>query len=190
MTTNPTSGAADLPEALRIDDALNQADRAEAAALSYGEGTTLGIEAYASAKTIRALHSRLQALAAGQAVAPAEPLHITHGPLMRHAAALLRSRKPVLPDHEDVAAELERAVDGHPTPSGAPSAEWLEVARIAEIEARPAPPAMDGGGAEMPSIESAAKALAWVELPTGARADFRVRAEAMLAAARAAQKEE
>jgi len=32
-----------------------------------------------------------------------EPLHITHGPLMRHAAYLLRSRKPALPEHESVA---------------------------------------------------------------------------------------
>jgi hypothetical protein len=75
------------------------------------------------------------ALAAAQ---PAEPLHITHGPLMRHAAALLRSRKPVLPDHESVAAELELAADGHPTPSGEPSAEWLEVMRIALNPAQPA----------------------------------------------------
>ena len=67
--------------------------------------------------------------------APAEPLHITHGPLMRHAAALLRSRKPVLPDHESVAAELEMAADGHPTPAGDPSPEWLEVARIAMEQA-------------------------------------------------------
>lgn len=65
----------------------------------------------------------------------AEPLHITHGPLMRHAAALLRSRKPVLPDHESVAAELEMAADGHPTPAGDPSPEWLEVSRIAMKQA-------------------------------------------------------
>jgi hypothetical protein len=67
----------------------------------------------------------------------AEPLHITHGPLMRHAAALLRSRKPVLPDHESVAAELELAADGHPTPAGDPSPEWLEVAESAMRAAAP-----------------------------------------------------
>lgn len=67
-----------------------------------------------------------------------ETLHITHGPLMRHAAYLLRSRKPTLPEHESVASELESAADGYPTPSGEPSQEWLEVARIA---AAPQPPA-------------------------------------------------
>lgn len=66
-----------------------------------------------------------------------EPLHITHGPLMRHAAALLRSRKPALPEHESVAAELESAADGQATPSGEPSPEWLEVARAA-LAAAPA----------------------------------------------------
>lgn len=84
--------------------------------------------------------SRIAAALTAAPVVQAEQLHITHGPLMRHAAALLRSRKPVLPDHESVAAELELAVEGHPTPSGEPSAEWLEVMRIATTPAQPAAP--------------------------------------------------
>lgn len=84
--------------------------------------------------------SRIAAALAAAPVVQAEQLHITHGPLMRHAAALLRSRKPVLPDHESVAAELELAVEGRPTPSGEPSAEWLEVMRIATTPAQPAAP--------------------------------------------------
>lgn len=62
----------------------------------------------------------------------AEPLHVTHGPLMRYAATLLRLRKPVTPDFERAAADLERAVDGQPTPAGEPSPEWLDVAQMAE----------------------------------------------------------
>lgn len=78
----------------------------------------------------------------------AEPLHITHGPLMRHAATLLRMRKPVLPDHESVATELELAAEGHPTPSGEPSPEWLEVLRLATLpttQAAPQPAAPQEG---------------------------------------------
>lgn len=48
----------------RISDALAQADRAEAAAINYGEGTTLGLEAYASAKTIRTQADRIASLEA------------------------------------------------------------------------------------------------------------------------------
>lgn len=73
-----------------------------------------------------------------QAEPQPEPLHITHGPLMRHAAALLRLRKPVTPDFECVAAELESAVDGRPTPAGEPSQEWLEAAKQAEKNHSPA----------------------------------------------------
>lgn len=61
------------PEALRLADALAQADRAEAAAINYGEGTTLGIEAYASAKTIRALHAEIQQLKAQPSARQAAP---------------------------------------------------------------------------------------------------------------------
>lgn len=85
-------------------------------------------------------HGQAPAQAAPAAVAgpsDAEPLHITHGPLMRHAAYLLRSRKPAWPEHESVAAELELAADGHPTPAGKPSPEWLEVAEAAMRAAAP-----------------------------------------------------
>lgn len=68
----------------------------------------------------------------GGAPQPAEPLHITHGPLMRHAASLLRLRQPVPSGFERVAAELEAAIDGHPTPAGEPSQEWLSIAEKAE----------------------------------------------------------
>lgn len=60
-----------------------------------------------------------------------EPLHITHGPLMREAASLLRLRRPVTPDFERVAVELEHAADGHPTPAGDPSPGWLHIAALA-----------------------------------------------------------
>lgn len=103
--------------------------------------------------------SRIAAALTAAPVVQAEPLHITHGPLMRHAAALLRSRKPVLPDHESVAAELELAVDGHPTPSGEPSAEWLEVARVAEA-AQPAAVPQGAAYAALPDERGAFEALA------------------------------
>lgn len=60
-----------------------------------------------------------------------EDLHITHRPLIREAVALLRLRQPATPDFERVASELETALDGLPTPAGAPSQEWLEVAALA-----------------------------------------------------------
>lgn len=60
-----------------------------------------------------------------------EDLHVTHRPLIREAVALLRLRRPVTPDFERVASELETALNGLPTPAGAPSQEWLEVAALA-----------------------------------------------------------
>lgn len=166
-----TTGAAELPEALRlaaqavkawsnIDDfwelpdsdcgetVLGAIEEGEKYALLTIDADTFGTDGesvklarfYASANpgAVLALlderdhlHAQVEALSAAQAGVPAEPLHITHGPLMRHAAHLLRSRKPALPEHESVAAELETAADGHPTPSGEPSAEWLALAEWA-----------------------------------------------------------
>lgn len=123
-------------------------------------------------------------LAAPSAVAgpsEGEPLHITHGPLMRHAAALLRLRKPVLPDFESVAAELELAVDGHHTPSGEPSPEWLEVARIAAApitQAAPQPAELVWDGRLSDTMQKALDAL-YLECPHEVARDvaFHVRRE-------------
>lgn len=52
-------------------------------------------------------------------------------PLIRNAISLLRLRRPVPPDVERVAADLEAMLDGLPTPAGEPSAAWLEVAAVA-----------------------------------------------------------
>lgn len=60
--TNKTEPAQDTQQ--RLANALALADRAEEAALNYGGGTALGIEAYASAKTIRAQHDRIAQLEA------------------------------------------------------------------------------------------------------------------------------
>src|SRR5690606_28347209 len=68
--------------------------------------------------------------------------------LMRYAAALLRLRKPVTSDFEEAAAKLERAVDGHPTPSGEPSPEWLAVAKMAERDAQVSGQAQPQGAPE------------------------------------------
>ena|GEM_PF-3474712 len=64
-------------------------------------------------------------------MASTEDLHITHRPLIREAVALLRLRQPATPDFERVASELEFALDGLPTPAGAPSQELLEAAALA-----------------------------------------------------------
>ena len=139
--TTPTQGEHAQTEALRLADDL------EASSLFPGNMRSCN---NAAAAELRRLHAQVAALTAAPGV-QAEPLYITHGPLMRHAAALLRSRKPVLPDHESVAAELELAADGHPTPSGEPSAEWLEVMRIALTPAQPAAP-QGVAYAELPKI--------------------------------------
>ncbi len=136
---------------------------AQVAALKTGNHEELAHELFAAAQLapgegIEDAVSRIAAALAAAPVVQAEQLHITHGPLMRHAAALLRSRKPVLPDHESVAAELELAVEGHPTPSGEPSAEWLEVMRIATTPAQPAAP-QGVAYAELPDLFR--EALAW-----------------------------
>ena len=72
MTTAQTQD-----QALRLDQAMQQADRAEEMAIKYGCGTSLGLEAYASAQTIRALHARVAELEtqAQPARAPLEPMH-------------------------------------------------------------------------------------------------------------------
>ncbi len=57
-----------------------------------------------------------------------EPLHITHAPLIRNAISLLRLRMAGTPDVEQVVADLEKALDGMPTPAGEPSQQWLDVA--------------------------------------------------------------
>jgi len=104
-------------------------------------------------RVCRALDGAAPAAVAGPS--DAEPLHITHGPLMRHAAYLLRSRKPTLPEHESVAAELELAADGHPTPSGEPSEEWLEVARIATAPTTHPAPQQEPTSVDLKTMELA-----------------------------------
>lgn len=61
-----------------------------------------------------------------------EPTWITHRPLIRNAISLLRMRRPVTPDVEQVALDLEAMLDGMPTPANVPSEEWLHVAAQAE----------------------------------------------------------
>ena len=82
---------------------------------------------------VKVLTAEAEAKFHAQSAAPVaqEPLHITHGPLMREAASLLRLRRPVTPDFERVAVELEHAADGHPTPAGDPSPGWLHIAALA-----------------------------------------------------------
>lgn len=55
-------------------------------------------------------------------------------PLIHNAISLLRLRRPVPPDVESVAAGLEAMLDGLHAPAGEPSAEWLEVAAMAEVK--------------------------------------------------------
>ncbi len=65
-------------------------------------------------------------------LAQAEPLHITHRPLIRNAINLLGMRRPVAPDVQRVIDDLEAMLGGQSTPAGAPSEEWLQVATLAE----------------------------------------------------------
>lgn len=67
-----------------------------------------------------------------------EPLYVTHRPLIRNAINLLRVRRPVAPDVERVIAGLEAMLEGQPTPAGAPSEAWLQVAEQAD-PVEPAP---------------------------------------------------
>ena len=76
-------------------------------------------------------HHRIVAALGAAPAHPAErqePLHVTHRPLIRNAISLLRMRKPVAPDVERVAADLEAMLDGQQTPAGEPSGAWLQVA--------------------------------------------------------------
>lgn len=61
-----------------------------------------------------------------------EPVHITHRPLIRNAISLLSMRRPMAPDVERVVTDLSAMLDGLPTPAGAPSTAWLQVAEMAE----------------------------------------------------------
>ncbi|WP_312903574.1 hypothetical protein [Stutzerimonas nitrititolerans] len=78
-------------------------------------------------------------------LAQAEPLHITHRPLIRNAINLLGMRRPVAPDVQRVIDDLEAMLGGQSTPAGAPSEEWLQVATLAE----PAPAQDDREIAEL-----------------------------------------
>lgn len=62
----------------------------------------------------------------------AEPLYVTHRPLIRNAISLLGMRRPVAPDVQRVIDDLEAMLGGQSTPAGAPSEEWLQVATLAE----------------------------------------------------------
>jgi hypothetical protein len=71
----------------------------------------------------------------GEPAAPAaEPAQLdpSHRALIRNAISLLCIRRPVAPDVERVVADLELMLQGQATPADKPSAEWLEVAKLAE----------------------------------------------------------
>ncbi|WP_443190963.1 hypothetical protein [Pseudomonas indica] len=77
-----------------------------------------------------------------------EPLYITHRPLIRNAISLLGMRRPVAPDVERVINDLEALLDGQPTPAGAPSNEWLQVASRTEPS-----PAQSETNAQLAALE-------------------------------------
>lgn len=64
----------------------------------------------------------------------------SHRALIKNAIGLLRIRRPVAPDVERVASDLELMLAGHNTPSDEPSNEWLNVAALADA---PTPPASE-----------------------------------------------
>lgn len=72
--------------------------------------------------------------AAPPSVQQAEPLHITHRPLIRNAINLLGIRRPVAPDVARVIEGLEAMLEGAPTPTHSADEHWLEVARVAEAQ--------------------------------------------------------
>lgn len=67
-------------------------------------------------------------------VQQAEPLYITHRPLIRNAINLLGIRRPVAPDVARVIEGLEAMLEGAPTPTHSADEHWLEVARVAEAQ--------------------------------------------------------
>lgn len=71
-------------------------------------------------------------LAAAPAPVQAEPLYITHRPLIRNAISLLGIRRPVAPDAQLVIEGLEALINGMPTPAEPAAENWLEVAKRAE----------------------------------------------------------
>ncbi|RMH97309.1 hypothetical protein EA795_19210 [Stutzerimonas nitrititolerans] len=76
--------------------------------------------------------SAAKAIALGALSQQAEPLYVTHRPLIRNAINLLGMRRPVAPDVQRVIDDLEAMLCGQSTPAGAPSEEWLQVATLAE----------------------------------------------------------
>lgn len=73
--------------------------------------------------------------AVAQASAIPVTLNTTCRPLLRNAINLLRLRKPVAPDAERVAADLEAMLAGIPAPADAPTAQWLNLsAKVDPVE--------------------------------------------------------
>lgn len=79
MTAQAQQSEAQADAVNRIQTALQQADRTRDMALMYGGGSSLGLEAYAAALTIRAQHARIAELEASQA---------QRAPLSEHKQAL------------------------------------------------------------------------------------------------------
>ncbi|MFV3388054.1 hypothetical protein ACNFCJ_21985, partial [Pseudomonas sp. NY15364] len=94
------------------------------------------------------------------AAAPAAPtvkaeqvqIDPSHRALIKNAAGLLRIRRPVAPDVERVAADLELMLAGHAIPAEKPSREWLEVAELADQA-----PSLPAAGSAVEEVE----AVAW-----------------------------
>lgn len=87
-------------------------------------------------------------------------------PLIRNAISLLRLRRPVPPDVERVAADLEAMLDGLPTPAGEPSAAWLEVAAVAAPRPAEVCDVCDGKGYVNVGDGDAQVACPFCDLPT------------------------
>lgn len=73
-----------------------------------------------------------------------EPLYITHRPLIRNAIGLLRMRRPVAHDVQQVIDDLEMMLKEMPTPSAPAEAHWLEVAEVAAPSAQTEQPERSG----------------------------------------------